>query len=37
MTSPLLESFASHLESELEMAFIGQKEGYQDVSGASNK
>lgn len=37
MTSPLLESFASYLESELEMDLIGQKEEYQGVSGTSNK
>lgn len=32
MTRPLLESFASLLESELKMAVIGQKEEYQDSS-----
>lgn len=32
MTSPLLASFASLLESKLKMAFLGQKGEYQDSS-----
>lgn len=37
MTSPVWESFASLLGSELKVAFIGQKEEYQDSSWSTQQ